>query len=159
MGRSPSLVMARVCKTRAGTLRWFKSNPAHQTDRSQSARPRRFTKENIEVAEYARENLEDMTADNTVLFTEFYHRTAWAIAVLEYESDTVDYNKDIINTTNQHNIKRALRDKNIKYIIRLDPVDAGRKAEFEDDLKQIEEKDNMEIIFKNDTGYIAKINR
>ena len=120
---------------------------------------RSFTKENIEVAEYARENLEDMTADNTVLFTEFYHRTAWAIAVLEYESDTVDYNKDIINTTNQHNIKRALRDKNIKYIIRLDPVDAGRKAEYEDDLKQIEEKDNMEIIFKNDTGYIAKINR
>ena len=118
-----------------------------------------FTKENIEIAEYARDNLEDMTADNTVLFTEFYYRTTWAIAALEYESDTVDYNKDIINTTNQHNIKKALKNENIKYIIRIDPDDAGRKAECEDNLKEIASHDNMEVIFENESGYIAKINR
>ena len=119
-----------------------------------------FSKENIEITKYARENLEDMTADNTILFTESFYRTAWAMATLEYESNEgKNFNKDIINKTNQFNIKDSLEDEDVKYIIRLDPKTDDKKKEMKENLEELEEHSNVEILFKNETGYIAKINR
>ena len=119
-----------------------------------------FSKENIEITKYARENLDDMTADNTILFTESFYRTAWAMATLEYESNEgKDFNKDIINKTNQFNIKDSLGDEDVKYIIRLDPKDDNKKKEMKENLEELEEHSNVEILFKNETGYVAKINR
>lgn len=119
-----------------------------------------FSRENIEITKYARENLEDMTADNTILFTESFYRTAWAMATLEYESNEgKDFNKDIINKTNQFNIKDSLEDEDVKYIIRLDPANDDKKKEMNENIEGLLEHSNVEILFKNESGYVAKINR
>ena len=119
-----------------------------------------FSKENIEITKYARENLDDMTADNTILFTESFYRTAWAMATLEYEShEGKDFNKDIINKTNQFNIKDSLEDEDVKYIIRLDPKEDNKKKEMKENIEELSRHSNVEILFKNETGFVAKINR
>lgn len=117
-----------------------------------------FNSNNIALTEYARENLEDMTADNTVLFTESFYRTIWAMATLEYSSEEINF-RHILNTTNQYNIKDSVEDSDIKYMIRLDPTEQNKLAEGKEALKQLEEYSNVEVLYSNENGFVAKINR
>ncbi len=117
-----------------------------------------FTADNIKISEYARENLEDMTADNTVLFTESSYRTIWTIATLEYTGVENDF-RDILHTTNQYNIKDSVKNSKIKYMIRLDPPEQGKLQEGKDALESLKEYSNVEVLYSNESGFVAKINR
>ena len=117
-----------------------------------------FTADNIKISEYARENLEDMTADNTVLFTESFYRTIWTIATLEYTGVENDF-RDILHTTNQYNIKDSVKNSKIKYMIRLDPPEQGKLQEGKDALESLKEYSNVEVLYSNESGFVAKINR
>ena len=118
-----------------------------------------FTANNIELTKFARENLEDMTADNTVLFTESFNRTIWAMATLEYSGEKNDF-RHILNTTNQYNIKDSVEeDLEIKYMIRLDPTEQGKLEEGKAALKELENYSNVEVLFSNESGFVARINR
>ena len=117
-----------------------------------------FTDDNIAITEYARENLEDMTADNTVLFTESFNRTIWAMATLEYTGQKYDF-RHILNTTNQYNIKDSVKSSRIKYMIRLDPPEQGKLEEGKEALKELEKYPNVEVLYSNESGFVAKINK
>lgn len=117
-----------------------------------------FNSNNILVTKYARENLEDMTADNTILLTQNYYHTMWAMATLEYDGQNITFN-EISNTTNQHNIKEAIANPNIKYIIRLDSRDDNRMLEGKESLQEIIDTEETEVLYSNENGYVAKINR
>lgn len=117
-----------------------------------------FSSNNIEVTKFARENLKDMTADNTILMTESFYRTTWGIATLEYTGKKLTF-RDIINTTNQHNIEDTLENQEIKYIVRLDSNEESKKEECKQWLEQLENEENVDIIYSNQNGFIAKINR
>lgn len=117
-----------------------------------------FNSNNIAITKYARENLADMTADNTVLFTESFNRTIWAEATLEYTSDKTDFRR-ILNMTNQFNIKDSVADPEIKYMIKLTSEEENQVQGCKDSLKELEEYSNVEVLYSNENGFIAKINR
>ena len=117
-----------------------------------------FTANNIEITKFARENLEDMSADNTVLFTESFNRTIWAMATLEYDGQKYDF-RHILNTTNQYNIKDSVKSSRIKYMIRLDPTEQVKLKEGKEALKELENYPNVEVLYSNESGFVAKINK
>lgn len=117
-----------------------------------------FNVNNIALTKFARENLKDMTADNTVLFTESFYRTMWAMATLEYSGEEVDF-RHILNTTNQYNIKDSVKNEKIKYMIRLDPTEQGKLKEGKEAFEQLKEYENVEVLYSNENGFVAKINR
>lgn len=117
-----------------------------------------FNENNILITKFAKENLEDMTADNTTLLTEWFYRTMWAMATLEYDGEYVTF-RDVLNSTNQHNIKEAIENPNMKYIIRLDSREKSKVDECKEDLEELEQIVGVEILYSNENGYVAKINR
>lgn len=117
-----------------------------------------FNSNNIAITEYARENLEDMTADNTVLFTESFYRTSWAMATLEYDGQKYDF-RHILNTTNQYNIKDSVKSSRIKYMIRLDSSEQGRLEDGKKALEELKQYPNVEVLYSNENGFVAKINK
>ncbi len=117
-----------------------------------------FTANNIAITKFARENLKDMTADNTVLFTESFNRTIWAMATLEYDGQKYDF-RHILNTTNQYNIKDSVKSSRIKYMIRLDPTEQGKLKEGKEAFEQLKEYENVEVLYSNESGFVAKINK
>ena len=74
-----------------------------------------FSPNNILITNYAKENLEDMTADNTILITEHVYRTLWSIATLEYDSDNMNF-RNVVKATNKYNVQDALENQDIKYV-------------------------------------------
>ena len=117
-----------------------------------------FNKNNIDITRFARENLDDMTADNTVLFTESFNRTIWAEATLEYTGEKVNF-RYILNMTNQFNIKDSVADPDLKYMIKLTSEEEHQEQGCKDYLKELEKYSNVEVLYSNENGFVAKINR
>ena len=117
-----------------------------------------FNSNNILVTNYAKENLEDMTADNTVLITERVYTTMWGIATLEYDSDNINF-RNVVKATNKNTVQDALENPDIKYVIRLDTEEQHKMVECEESKQEIEDSENAEILYSNENGFVAKINR
>lgn len=115
-----------------------------------------FNSNNILVTKYARENLENMTADNTLLMTKDFYWQMWAMATLEYDSDTVTF-RQVLKMTNKYSLEDALENENIKYVVRLDSRDLDRMEACKEDIKQLEETENAEVLYSNENGFVAKI--
>ncbi len=121
-----------------------------------------FNNNNILITKYARENLDDMTADNTIIITEGgpygSYRTMWAMATLEYTSNSLTF-RDIIKMIDKYTIQDAIENENIKYIVRLDPKDQTRIQECKNNIDEINMSQNAEILYSNENGFVAKISR
>lgn len=121
-----------------------------------------FNNNNILITKYARENLKDMTADNTILITEGgphgSYRAMWAMATLEYTSNSLTF-RDIIKMIDKYKVDDVLKNENIKYIVRLDPKDQTRMEECKEDIEKINENKDAEILYSNENGFVAKIDR
>ncbi len=121
-----------------------------------------FNNNNILITKYARENLDDMTADNTILITEGgphgSYRTMWAMATLEYTSKSLTF-RDIIKMIDKYTIQDAIENENIKYIVRLDPKDQTRIQECKNNINEINMTQSAEILYSNENGFVAKISR
>ena len=61
--------------------------------------------------------------------------------------------------TNIYTLKDALNDNEKKYIVKLVSKDATDMKEYEDDLKEVKKNEKVEILYENENGYVAKINR
>ncbi len=117
-----------------------------------------FNKDEIEIATYARENISDLTADNTeIIFDGIFTRT-WATAVLEISSDTIPYQYYIKDTTH-YTVEDIIKNENKKYIVQVVSRDQTSINKFNEDLKGIKQMDEIEILFENGNGFVAKINR
>lgn len=121
-----------------------------------------FSLNNVLVTKYAKENLSDMTADNTILITGAgnpgLYRNMWAMAMLEYKSDILTF-KDVQRAVNKYTVEDAIENPNIKYVIRLDSYEQDKMEECAKSIKEIKEKNLAEIIYSNENGYVAIINR
>lgn len=115
-----------------------------------------FNSNNILVTKFARENLEDMTADNTILITEDPYRQIWAMATLEYTSDKVTF-RDVLRNTNKLTVEDAIKDENIKYVVRLDSKDQNKLEQCKEDKEKLEKNKNAEILYSNENGFVAKV--
>lgn len=117
-----------------------------------------FNSNEIELSVFARENLEDMTVENTELITEGYYTRIWATAMLEFSSEKVKY-QDVIQDTKLYTVDDALNDNDKKYIVKLVSKDAESMKRYNEELDDVKENENIEVLFENANGFVAKINR
>ena len=116
-----------------------------------------FTKQELEVVDFARENIPDLTADNLELtVTHNFHRI-WATAILEIDG-SIPYEKFIQDMT-PYNLKMALKDEDKKYFIQLANKEQGQVDALNATKKELKASDLVEVLFENDYGIVAKINR
>lgn len=108
-----------------------------------------FMKGQLEVTRYAREHLEDMTVENTLLVSENYYDRIWAVATLEYSSDTIPYGK-VTQDTKIYSAKDGLDNEDIKYIVNVRE---------KDHIDELEKEGKIKVLFENSTGYVAEIVR
>lgn len=118
-----------------------------------------FNSREIELVKYARENLKDMTVENTELITDgVYFSRIWGVAMLEFSSDTIPY-YEVTQDNTLYDIETALADENKKYIIKL-VIEEGQALEnYANHLEKAKANEQVEILFENRNGYVAKINR
>ncbi len=117
-----------------------------------------FNKNEIEIATYARENIDDLSADNTEILFEGYFTKVWATAVLEITSDNIRY-QDYIQDMTPYTVEDIINNQNKKYIVQVVSRDQTSLNKYEENLKEIKQMDEIEILFENSNGYVAKINR
>lgn len=115
-----------------------------------------FNKNEIDLVLYARENLEDLNADNINLITEGYYCRIWATAMLEVTTDSKPYQK-FIQDTKIYTVEDGLEDEDKKYIVQLVSHDQSKKDIFAEQFKEIKESEELEILYSNENGFVAKI--
>ena len=118
-----------------------------------------FNAREIEIAKYARENLKDMTVENTELMTGTrYYNRIWATAILEFKSDKIPY-QNVVQDTKIYDLEDALENKSKKYIVKLVIEEQTDLNEYAKHLEKVKANNQIEILFENENGYVAKINR
>ncbi len=117
-----------------------------------------FNSNEIELTTYARENLKDMTVENTELITEGYFTRIWATAMLEFSSKDIPY-QNVVQDTNIYTVDDAVKDNEKKYIVKLVSKDQTKLNEYNEVIQNVKKMNNIEILKENDNGFVAKINR
>ena len=112
----------------------------------------------IKLLKYARENFKDMTVENTELMTKGYYPRIWSVAMLEFSSDKIEYGQ-VTQDTKIYTLKDALDDSEKIYIVKLVSRDANDMKQYEEDLKDAKQNEKVDIVYENENGYVAKINR
>ncbi len=115
-----------------------------------------FNKNEIELATYARENLKDMTVENTCLMTQDYYPRIWAVAVTEINSPDIEYG-NVTQDGHIYTLDDALENEDNKYMIKLVSNDATRLKEYQELIKEVKQNDNIKILLENDNGFVAEI--
>lgn len=118
-----------------------------------------FNKNEVALAKYARENIDDLTADNLEIIFEGYHTRVWATALTEVSSDKIPY-ENYIQDTRKYTIDDIVKEnKEKKYILRVIKKDPVEMEESKKDLDKHVKDGIVEVLFENENGYVAKINR
>lgn len=116
-----------------------------------------FNINEVETAVFARENLKDMTVENTHLITDgWYFSRIWATAVLEISSDQIPY-QNVVQDTTIYNIQNAFENPEKKYIIEFTNNEGNAKKQYKANLEEAKQNSKIEILFENENGFVAKI--
>lgn len=112
-----------------------------------------FTKEHIEIANKAKETLKDISADNTQLITSTYYQRIWLTALTEINSNKRKY-QEVIQDGRNHTIEEAILDEEKQYVVCTSDNPIAKQ-----ELDKYRYSGEIEIIFENERGYVAKIIR
>lgn len=116
-----------------------------------------FNKNEIELILFARENLNDLDADNIELITGgYYYCRIWATAMLEITTDSMPY-QNFIQDNTLYTVEDALNDESKKYIVKLVSNDQTELDKYNEELKETKQLNEVEILFENENGFVAKI--
>lgn len=107
-----------------------------------------FTNEQQEIANFVRENLTDITVENTVMITGTYNERCWATATTELSpaDKEMDF-RDVIQDTLLHHIKELYYGQDKKYAISFQGTNDYDKWPY---------KENLKVLFKNEAGYVVE---
>ena len=117
-----------------------------------------FNANEIKVVKYARENIPDLTANNIELINNGYYTRIWATALLEISSSDIKYEK-FVQDTKKYTVETALENKEKKYIVQVVSKEQTQLDEYNKTLKEIKQMEEIEILYENENGFVAKINR
>lgn len=116
-----------------------------------------FNSNEVDVALYARENLKDMTVENTHLITDgWYYSRIWATAMLEISSNKIPY-QNVVQDTTLYTIQNAFENPEKKYIIEFTNNESNAKNQYKANLEEAKQNSRIEILFENENGFVAKI--
>lgn len=107
-----------------------------------------FKNKQQEIAQFVRTNLNDANADNTLIITGTYNERCWATVTTELSSKEKGY-RDVIQDVRLHHFSEFIFYPKYKYVVSF----KGTK-----DIDSWQNKDDYEILFKNEYGYVAKKN-
>ena len=111
----------------------------------------------VEIALWARDNVEDLNADNIMLMVEGYFNRIWATSMLEITSNKIPYQNFVQDPNYNYTVEDAKNDPNMKYITKFVWDEQQRLNAFEEEIKEIREMEDIEILFENENGYVVKI--
>lgn len=118
-----------------------------------------FNSKEIELALYARENIEDLTANNIELITGgYYYNRIWATALLEITSDDIKY-ENFVQDMTPYTVENAIQNPEKKYIVQVVIEEKQGLDAYKKDLEKVKKMQEIEILFENENGFVAKINR
>ena len=104
-----------------------------------------LAKEQVEVMKFV-STIDDLKLDNTLLISGSNYERAWALALCDFRSDHVTYDK-IIADSKLYTIQDGLDKENVEYIVRVNESY---------DLDEFEDKSGFDILFQNPRGYVLK---
>lgn len=116
-----------------------------------------FNDGSVEIALWARDNVEDLSADNIMLMVDGYFNRIWATSMLEITSNKIPYQNFVQDPNYNYTVEDAQNDPNIKYITKFVWDEEQRQQAFKEEIKEIREMEDIEILFENENGYVAKI--
>ena len=116
-----------------------------------------FNEGSVEIALWARDNIEDLNADNIMLMVEGYFNRIWATAMTEVTSEKLPYQNFVQDPNYNYTVEDALNDPDRKYIVKCVWDEMQRQNRYKEEIKEIREMDEIEILFENENGYVAKI--
>ena len=116
-----------------------------------------FNSHELKITDFARKNLKDMTVENTELITVSYYARIWAVATLEFKSETGIPYENVIQDTNIYTIEDALNDPNKKYIVKLVSKHQDRLETYNELMKEVRNNNKIEILYENENGFVAKL--
>ena len=111
----------------------------------------------VEIAVWTRDNVEDLSADNIMLMVDGYFNRIWATSMLEITSNKIPYQNFVQDPNYNYTVEDAKNDPNMKYITKFVWDEQQRLKAFEEEIKEIREMEDIEILFENENGYVAKI--
>ncbi len=118
-----------------------------------------FNSKEIELVKYARENIEDLTANNIELITGgYYYNRIWATALLEITSDDIKY-ENFVQDMTPYTVETAINNPEKKYIVQVVIEEKQGLEAYRKDLEKVKKMNEIEILFENENGFVAKINR
>ena len=115
-----------------------------------------LNKDAVELTLWARDNIEDLSADNITLMTEGYFNRIWATAMLEITSDKMPY-QNFIQDPRIYDIEDGLEDQNRKYLVKLVWDEGQREEQYQNEIKDIRKMEDIEILFENEHGFVVQI--
>ena len=103
------------------------------------------------------DNLEDLSADNIILMTDGYYNRIWATAMMEITSNKLPYQNFVQDANYPYSVKDGLENPDRKYLVKFVWDEMQRQEAYKEEIKEIREMEEIEILFENENGYIAKI--
>ena len=116
-----------------------------------------FNDGSAEVALWARDNVEDLSADNIMLMVDGYFNRIWATAMTEITSNKIPYQNFVQDPNYNYTVEDAQNDPNIKYIVKCVWDETQRQNAYKEEIKELREMEEIEILFENENGYVAEI--
>lgn len=116
-----------------------------------------FNDGSVELALWARDNIEDISADNIMLMVDGYFNRIWATALMEITSDKIPYQNFVQDPNYNYTVEDALSNPENKYIVKCVWDEQQRQNAYKEEIKEIREMDEIEILFENENGYVAQI--
>lgn len=117
-----------------------------------------LNKNEIELCIYARENLKDMTVENTCLSTINYQPRTWAVAITQLSSNNIKY-ENVIQDAHIYTLEDAIANNENKYIIKISSNEANSLKMYEEFREKAKNMDNIKILKENENGFVAEIIR
>lgn len=116
-----------------------------------------FNKGSVEIAVWARDNIEDINADNIILMVDGYFNRIWATAMMEITSERLPYQNFVQDPNYNYTVEDALNNSEKKYIVKCVWDEEQRQNAYKEEIKEIKEMEDIEILFENENGYIAQV--
>lgn len=116
-----------------------------------------FNAGSVEVALWARDNIKDLSADNIILMTNGYYNRIWATAMMEITSSKLPYQNFVQDANYPYSVKDGLENPERKYLVKCVWNESQRQEAYKEEIKKIREMEDIEILFENANGYVAKI--
>ena len=116
-----------------------------------------FNEGSVELALWARDNVEDLSADNIILMTDGYYNRIWATSMMEITSNKLPYQNFVQDANYPYSVKDGLENPDRKYLVKFVWDEMQRQEAYKEEIKEIREMEEIEILFENENGYVAKI--